>query len=146
MLRLWLRVLTLHNMVEQRVRRKLREEYGVTLPRFDVMAVLYNAPDGMSMSDVSRWLMVSNGNVTGIVERLEREGLVHREPRPEDRRRHHVRLTDEGRAAFEAMAAGHEAWISDMFSGLSAEEVRQLYELLGRAKRSVRESVGEEDA
>lgn len=145
-LRLWLRVLTLHNMIEARVRRKLREGYDVTLPRFDVMAALYNAPEGMSMGGVSRRLMVSNGNVTGIVERLEREGLVHRRPQPEDRRRHLVRLTDAGREAFEEMAAEHERWIANMLSALSEDEARQLYELLGKAKRSVLESYGEEES
>lgn len=139
-LRLWLRALTLTNMVEQRVRTRLRREYDVTLPRFDVMAALYNLPEGVSMGAISRWLMVSNGNVTGIVERLEREGLVHRQLRPEDRRSQLVRLTDTGRAAFEAMAADHEEWIAMMLSGLSEEDVEQLYYLLGKAKRSVLDS------
>ena len=143
-LRLWLRALTLTNMVEGRVRRRLRADFGVTLPRFDVMAALYDAPGGSSMGEVSRRLMVSNGNVTGIVERLEREGLVSRRPRPEDRRSQLVRLTDAGRAAFEEMAGAHEAWVSRMLSGLSEEETGRLYDLLGKAKRSVLESDGEE--
>ncbi len=143
-LRLWLRALTLTNMIEQRVRTRLRKEYDVTLPRFDVMAALYNLPDGLSMGDISRWLMVSNGNVTGIVERLEREGLVHRQPRPEDRRSQLVRLTDTGFAAFESMAGDHEKWIASMLSGLSEEDVEQLYYLLGKAKQSVLDSDEEE--
>ena len=143
-LRLWLRALTFTNMVEQRVRTRLREEYDVTLPRFDVMAALYNLPDGVSMGDISRWLMVSNGNITGIAERLEREGLVHRQPRLEDRRSQLVRLTDTGRAAFESMASDHEKWIATMLSGLSEEDVEQLYHLLGKAKRSVLDSDKEE--
>ncbi len=145
-LRLWLRVLTLTNMIEQRVRTRLRKEYDVTLPRFDVMAALYNLPDGLSMGDISRWLMVSNGNVTGIAERLEREGLVHRQSRPEDRRSQLVRLTDTGRTAFEAMAGDHEEWIATMLWGLSEEDVEQLYYLLGKAKRSVLESDEEEES
>ncbi len=144
-LRLWLRALTLTNMIEQRVRTRLRKEYDVTLPRFDVMAALYNLPEGVSMGDISRWLMVSNGNVTGIVERLEREGLVHRQPRPEDRRSQLVRLTDTGRAAFESMAGDHEKWIASMLSGLSEEDVEQLYYLLGKAKQSVLDSDEEEE-
>ena len=143
-LRVWLRALTLTNMVEQRVRTRLREEYEVTLPRFDVMAALYNLPEGVSMGDISRWLMVSNGNVTGIAERLEREGLVHRHPRPEDRRSQLVRLTDTGRAAFESMADDHEKWIASMLSGLSEEDVKELYYLLGKAKQSVLDSDEEE--
>lgn len=144
-LRVWLRALTLTNMVEQRIRTRLREEYDVTLPRFDVMAALYNLPEGVSMGDISRWLMVSNGNVTGIAERLEREGLVHRHPRPEDRRSQLVRLTDTGRAAFESMAHDHEKWIASMLSGLSEEDVKELYYLLGKARQSVLDSDEEEE-
>ena len=144
-LRLWLRLLALTNMIEGRVRRRLRAAYGITLPRFDVMAVLYGAQEGLSMGELSRRLMVSNGNVTGIVERLEREGLVRRRQRPEDRRSHLVRLTDAGRAAFEAMAAEHENWIASMLSELSEEETEQLYHLLDKAKRSILNSDGEED-
>ena len=144
-LRLWLRLLTLTNMVEGRVRRRLRESYGITLPRFDVMAALYAAPEGLSMGEISRRCMVSNGNVTGIVERLEQEGVVTRRPRPEDRRRHLVRLTDEGRKAFAGMAADHERWIAGMLSGLSEAETGQLYDLLGKGKRSVLDSDEEEE-
>lgn len=145
LLRLWLRALTLTSMVEQRVRTRLREEFDVTLPRFDVMAALYDAPEGSSMGEISRRLMVSNGNVTGIVERLEREGLVHRRTRPEDRRSQQVRLTKVGRIAFEAMAEAHEGWISSILSGLSGDEVEQLNQLLSKAKRSVLNSEGEEE-
>ena len=144
-LRLWLRLLVLTNMIEGRVRRRLRAAFGITLPRFDVMAALYNAPEGLSMGELSHRLMVSNGNVTGIVERLECEGLVRRRQRPEDRRSHLVRLTDAGREAFEAMAAEHENWIASMLSELSEEEVEQLYHLLDKAKRSILNSDGEED-
>ena len=143
-LRLWLRLLTLTNMIEGRVRRRLRESYGITLPRFDVMAALYAAPEGLSMGEISRRCMVSNGNITGIVERLEQEGMVTRRPRPEDRRRHLVRLTNAGRKAFAGMAADHERWISAMLSGLSEAETRQLYGLLGKGKRSVLDSDEEE--
>lgn len=136
-LRLWLRALTFTNLVEGRVRTRLRGEFGVTLPRFDVMAALHEAPEGISMSEVSRRLMVSNGNVTGIAERLEKEGLICRRPRPGDRRSQVVRLTEAGRTAFEAMAVEHEGWIAAMLSGLSEEEVDQLHHLLGKAKRSV---------
>ncbi|QIN80093.1 MarR family transcriptional regulator [Rubrobacter marinus] len=136
-LRLWLRALTFTNLVEGRVRARLRDEYGVTLPRFDMMAALHDAPDGLSMGEVSRRLMVSNGNVTGIAERLEREGLIVRRPMPGDRRSQIVRLTEAGRAAFEEMAVEHEAWIAGMLSGLSEGEVETLHHLLGKAKRSV---------
>jgi DNA-binding MarR family transcriptional regulator len=144
-LRLWLRLLVLTNMIEGRVRRRLRAAFGITLPRFDVMAALCSTPEGLSMGELSHRLMVSNGNVTGIVERLECEGLVRRRQRPEDRRSHLVRLTDAGREAFEAMAAEHENWIASMLSELSEEEVEQLYHLLNKAKRSILNGDGEED-
>jgi len=132
-------------MVERRVRSRLHVDFDVTLPRFDVMAALYDAPAGLSMGEVSRRLMVSNGNVTGIVERLDRDGLVWRRTNPEDRRSQLVRLTDSGRTTFEGMAEAHEGWISAMLSGLSEEEVEQLKYLLGKAKQSVVNSDGKEE-
>lgn len=144
-LRLWLRMLSLTNMVEGRLRRNLRTDYEVTLPRFDVMAALYDKPEGSSMGEIARRLLVTNGNVTSIVERLEKEELIHRQQRPEDRRSHVVRLTASGREAFEAMATDLEGWVASMFSGLEAAEVEQLAGLLGKAKRSVRSTNGEEE-
>jgi DNA-binding MarR family transcriptional regulator len=144
-LRLWLRALSFTSMVEQRVRSLLHANFGATLPRFDVMAALYDAPAGLSMGEVSRRLMVSNGNVTGIVERLEREGLVWRRINPDDRRSQLVRLSDSGRTTFEEMAEAHEGWISSMLSGLSEEEVEQLKYLIGKAKQSVINSDGKEE-
>ena len=146
LLRLWLRALTFTNMVEQRVRTRLRVEFDVTLPRFDVMAALYDAPEeGLSMGEVSRRLKVSNGNVTGIVERLKKEGLIQRRTKPNDRRSQLVRLTDSGRTTFEEMAEAHERWVASMLSGLSEEEVEQLKYLLGKGKRSVSTSDGKEE-
>jgi DNA-binding MarR family transcriptional regulator len=144
-LRLWLRALSFASMVERRVRSRLHVDFDVTLPRFDVMAALYEAPEGLSMGEVSRRLMVSNGNVTGIVGRLAREGLVRRRTNPDDRRSQLVRLTASGRAAFEEMAGVHEGWIASMLSGLSEEEVEQLKYLLGKAKQSVANSDGKEE-
>ena len=144
-LTLWLRALSFTSMVERRVRSRLHADFGVTLPRFDVMAALYDAPEGVSMGEVSRRLMVSNGNVTGIVERLAREGLVRRRTNPDDRRSQLVRLTASGRTAFEEMAGVHEGWIASMLSGLSEEEVEQLKYLLGKAKQSVANSDGKEE-
>jgi DNA-binding MarR family transcriptional regulator len=143
-LRLWLRMLSLTNMVEARLRRNLRTAYDATLPRFDVMAALHDKPEGSSMGEIARRLLVTNGNITAIVERLEKEGLVHRRQRPEDRRSHVVRLTGAGREAFEAMATDLQGWVASMLSGLDEVEVEQLAELLGKAKRSVRNTSGEE--
>ena len=144
-LRLWLRALSFTSMVERRVRSRLHADFGVTLPRFDVMAALHDAPEGLSMGEVSRRLMVSNGNVTGIIERLDREGLVRRRTNPDDRRSQLVSLTVSGRTAFEEMAEVYEGWIVAMLSGLCEEEVEQLKYLLGKAKQSVVNNDGKEE-
>lgn len=129
-LRLWLRMLRATRSIENDVRNLMREQYGTTLPRFDVMAALYRSGKGLTMGELSRELMVSNGNVTGIVERLEEDGLVWRGPRGGDRRTSHVELSGNGRAYFEQIAGAHEAWISRRLSGLDDEEVAEAIKLL----------------
>ena len=139
-LRLWLRLLTCTTLVEGEVRRRLRAAVGLTLPRFDLMAQLERAPEGLTLGALSRRLMVSNGNVTGLVERLAEAGQVERVAHPVDRRVVLVRLTPAGHAAFVRMARAHAGWIGGLFGDLSAEEVRTLLRLLGRLKHSVREA------
>ncbi len=112
------------------MRERLRQEFNTTLPRFDVMAALYRAPEGMLMSDLSRFLLVSNGNVTGIVDRLVSEGLVARARRNGDRRTSMVRLTEEGSKAFAAIAAVHEKWIGELLGNVSEDEARRLTGML----------------
>lgn len=140
-LRLWLRLLTCATMIEGEVRRRLRERFDVTLPRFDLMAQLDRAPDGMTLSDVSKRMMVSNGNVTGLVERLVESGHLARRTSETDRRAQVISLTELGRAEFRAMAAEHESWIAGMFAELSAAEIDALMNLLGRAKASARRAI-----
>ena len=137
-LRLWLRLLTCTTLIERAVRRRLRERFSITLARFDLLAQLERAPSGLRMGELSRRLMVTNGNVTGVVAQLCREGMVERLPVPQDRRAHLVRLTAEGRRAFGAMAAEHERWIVELAEGLDGAERRRLYALLGELKASVR--------
>ncbi|HEX9464254.1 MAG TPA: MarR family transcriptional regulator [Alphaproteobacteria bacterium] len=136
-LRVWLRLLTCSNLIETRVRAGLREEFSVTLPRFDVLAQLDRAADGLSMGELSDRLMVSNGNVTGLIDRLVEEGLVARVPSPQDRRQSRVRLTPAGKRAFDAMTPRHERWIDDLLAGLSRQDMGQLLELLAKLKHSV---------
>lgn len=131
-LRLWLRMLSAHRGVEAQLRERLREDYDSTLPRFDVMAALDRYRDGLRMSDLSARLKVSNGNVTGIVERLVSEGLVERAQVDGDRRAMLVRLTPAGIERFAAMAADHEAWINDMLAPFSGAELDTLITLLDR--------------
>lgn len=138
-LRLWLRLLTCTNLIETEIRRRLRAAFDLTLPRFDLMAQLERSPEGLTLGELSRRLMVSNGNVTGLVERLAEAGQVARVPHPVDRRVVHVRLTEAGRAAFAEMARAHVGWMRELFGGLSAEEVGVLMRLLGRLKQSVLE-------
>ena len=125
-LRLWLRLLKAQRRVEAELREKLRTEFGSTLPRFDVLSALNRSPEGLRMSELSEVLMVSNGNVTGIVERLVADGAVIRVPVDGDRRAMRVRLTDKGSAYFAKLAAEHEGWVSDLFCMFDAPEAERL--------------------
>jgi DNA-binding MarR family transcriptional regulator len=141
-LRLWLRLLASTTLIEREVRGRLREQFDVTLPRFDLMAQLDRAGGGMTLGELSRRMMVTNGNVTGLAERLVKEGIVSRRRAANDRRSHLVRLTDKGRRQFRKMAKAHEQWIADLFSDLSKRDVEQLLALLGKAKAAARSAVG----
>jgi len=140
-LRLWLRLLTCTTLIEGEVRSRLRERFDVTLPRFDLMAQLDKAPNGMTLGELSQRMMVSNGNVTGLAERLVEQGLLDRRPSPNDRRAQIVSLTAEGRRAFRAVARTHEDWIAQIFAGLDAAEIEQLMALLAKTKASARKAV-----
>src|SRR3954451_19131048 len=137
-LRLWLRLLTCTNLIESEVRSRLRARFDVTLPRFDLMAQLDKAPDGMTLSHVSKRMMVSNGNVTGLVERLVESGHLDRRTSDQDRRVQVIRLTKTGRAEFRKMAAEHESWIPDLFADLAEKNVGELMRLLAKTKTSAR--------
>ncbi|MFQ5972642.1 MAG: MarR family winged helix-turn-helix transcriptional regulator [Alphaproteobacteria bacterium] len=136
-LRLWLRLLTCTTRIEANVRRRLREEFGITLARFDLMAQLDRAPDGLTMGELSRRLMVSNGNVTGLIGRLVSEGLVERRPAPDDRRTQVVRLNRAGRRAFERMTPVHAGWINEMFARMERRDLMALMDMLHRLKASL---------
>ncbi|MFN7176421.1 MAG: MarR family winged helix-turn-helix transcriptional regulator [Thermaurantiacus sp.] len=136
-LRLWLRLLTCSTLVEKRLRTMLAAEFGSTLPRFDVLAALDRAEQGLTMGALSRALLVSNGNVTALVQTLVREGLVETLPSETDRRASIVRLTPAGQTAFIAQAGRHHALIGRLFKGLSARERTELHALLGRLKASL---------
>ena len=138
-LRLWLRLLACTNQIEARVRSNLQTQFGTTLPRFDLMAQLERAPEGLKMSELSQRMMVTGGNVTGVTDGLEKEGLVVREVDPADRRVFRVKLTAEGERQFRRMAAEHEQWVIDLFANLSAKQKKQLADLLGELKRHITE-------
>ena len=134
-LKLWLRMLACTTRVENVIRQRLRSEFGTTLPRFDLMAQLEREPHGLSMGELSARLMVTGGNVTGIVDQLEAEGLVLRAEHPTDRRAFQVRLTAAGRRQFRRMAAVHEAWIVELFDGWTAAQKTQVHGLLATLKQ-----------
>ncbi len=130
-LRIWIRLLKLSRRIEGEIRERLRVEFNTTLPRFDVLAALYREKDGLKMSELSEALMVSNGNVTGIIERLVQDGMVVRVPVEGDRRAMLVRLTEKGREDFSGMAKVHEGWVTSLLGSLSDEESAHMLELLG---------------
>lgn len=141
-LRLWLRMLACTNLIESEIRRRLREGFSVTLPRFDLMAQLEKAPEGLSLGEISRRMMVSNGNITGLVERLVQDGLVERRAAEGDRRSVFVRLTPAGRESFAEMARAHADWVAEIFDGLRNSEIERLLELLAATKASARAAQG----
>jgi DNA-binding MarR family transcriptional regulator len=134
-LRLWLRLLTCANLVETTIRRRLHQEFALTLPRFDLLAQL-DRVDGLKMSELSRRLMVTSGNVTGIADQLERDGWLTRESDSDDRRATRLRLTERGRRRFAAMARVHESWVIELMSSLDRNEQRELQRLLGKLKQA----------
>ena len=139
-LKLWLRLLTCSNLVEARVRGRLRNDFECTLPRFDLVAQLDRHPDGLKMGDLSRRLMVTGGNITGITDQLEADGWVERIGVDSDRRAWRVRITPRGKKAFRQMAGVHERWIVELFEQLTMREQEQLFKLLGKLKETIRAS------
>ena len=129
-LRLWIRLLRASRTIESVLRERLGQQFDTTLPRFDVMAALYRTPEGMLMSDLSRFLLVSNGNVTGIIDRLASEGLVKRARRNGDRRTSIVRLTPTGTTAFKQMATAHQQWVEELLAGVSKADAQRLTSML----------------
>jgi DNA-binding MarR family transcriptional regulator len=133
-LRLWLRLLTCSHLVENHVRKALGKRFKTTLPRFDLMAQLERMPEGLQMGELSRRMLVTGGNVTGIVDQLERAGLLVRTEDPADRRAYLVKLTKEGRRLFSQMAVEHESWIVNLFSGIPKREQRALNDSLSHLR------------
>ncbi len=137
-LKLWLRMLSCTVRIENEIRTRLRATFGITLPRFDLMAQLERHPEGMRMGELSKRMMVTGGNVTGITDQLEREKLVQRVPDPSDRRAWAVRLTPAGRTAFAEMAAVHERWIDEMLADIPAQDKSALIGMLTSMKGRLR--------
>ena len=134
-LRIWLRLLTCTQLIERRVRSRLRERFATTLPRFDLMAQLERHPGGLKMNELSRLLMVTGGNVTAIVDQLEKERLVERVDEPADRRAFRIQLTRAGERGFAEMARSHEEWVVELLAGMSRREQDELLRLLAKVKQ-----------
>jgi DNA-binding MarR family transcriptional regulator len=133
-LRLWLRMLTCTQLIERHIRNELRLRFATTLPRFDLMSQLERHPEGLKMNELSRRMMVTGGNITGITDQLVKEGLVERRPLPADRRAFRVKLTRAGVKAFAEMAREHESWVVGLLSGLNRREHQDLFALLAKVK------------
>jgi len=134
-LKLWLRMLSCTVRIENEIRSRLRSTFGITLPRFDLMAQLERYPDGLRMGELSKRMMVTGGNITGITDQLEQEQLVVRVPDPTDRRAYSVKLTEAGRQAFAEMAVVHEAWVAELLRDLSGDEKTQLIRLFSKMRK-----------
>jgi DNA-binding MarR family transcriptional regulator len=145
-LRLWLRLLASTTQIENEVRRRLRERFGISLARFDYMAQLDRAKEGLKMSELSRLLMVTGGNVTGLTDELARDGLVSRAASPGDRRAWIVRLTPKGKTTFAVMAEEHERWIRELFAGFDAGAVAALHAQLGTLRVHLLEKLNPSEA
>jgi DNA-binding MarR family transcriptional regulator len=138
-LKLWLRMLSCTTMIESEIRTRLRNECGISLPRFDLMAQLERHPEGLRMGELSKRMMVTGGNITGLTDQLEQEKLVTRVPDPNDRRAYSVKLTAAGRRAFERMAELHEGWIVELMGGLTIGDQEKLGELFSTMKKWLNE-------
>lgn len=136
-LRVWLRLLSCTTQIETEVRKRLRAHSGISLARFDYLAQLQRHPSGLKMGTISRYLMVTGGNVTGLTNELETEGLISRSIDADDRRSCFVRLTPKGSRMFKKITAAHEAWIIEMFSDLGITQQEQLHSLLGTLRQQL---------
>ena len=139
-LKIWLRLLACSTQIEQQIRQRLRLRFGTTLPRFDYLAQLERHPAGLRMNQLSSYLMVTGGNVTGLTDQLTKEGFVERSDDPEDRRSYRVSLTALGRRQFARMAREHEQWLTELFQGLDAGDKQALYGQLARLRLHLAQS------
>ena len=144
-LRLWLRIVSCTQMVEQEIRTMLRVKFDMTLPRFELLSALDRVVDGLTMSELSRWLMVSKGNVTGIAERLSEDGFIVREPTPTDRRSFMVTMTEKGKTAYKEMELEYEKLLDKLFDDLTLDDSDMFAGMLAKIKESV-EELGRQDA
>ncbi len=135
--KLWLRLYRPVSLIERELRSRFQREFGVSLSRFDALSALDRAPDGLLMGELSDRLLVTNGNVTGLISRMLADGLVTREAQPQDRRSFRVSLTADGRATFACMARAHAGWLSELLARLPADSAAHLADHSGALLRSL---------
>lgn len=138
--KLWLRLLSSVNLIETVLRQRMREQFGSTLPRFDMLAQLNRFPDGIKMGELSRLMLVTGGNITGLADSLEKEGMAVRVYDPSDRRSCRIKLTAVGKQQFDMMATAHQQWLNELMGNLPGKEKDQLYTLLGNFKSQLPET------
>ena len=144
-LRVWLRLLATTKMISQEIRRRLRSEFGATLPQFDLLAQLHREPDGLRLGEISKRTMVTNGNITGLVARLEEDGLIQRETPGDDRRVTVAKLTEKGRSTFTTMARVHASWLHEMMEDVDEKTFSALITHTDQLQRSVKRHFTEEE-
>lgn len=135
--RLWLQIYQTASLIEQRIRSRLTQEFGVSLARFDLLSALVRENQPMTMGALSRRLLVSNGNVTGLISRLVDDGLVTRTPAPDDRRVMVIELTPKGRRDFAMMAEAHAGWLNEFLGHADPELTHRLRDDLGALRRDL---------
>lgn len=143
--KVWLRLLACSTQIETEIRKRMRVSFGITLARFDYLSQLRRHPDGLRMNVLSRYLMVTGGNVTGLTDELERDGLVTREEDPTDRRSIRLRLTAAGQQTFDEIAAAHESWLLELCAGVAAASLETLYEQLGALRLQLAHNIARAD-
>ena len=143
--KVWLRLLACSTQIETEIRKRMRANFGITLARFDYLSQLRRQPEGLRMNVLSRYLMVTGGNVTGLTDDLEHDGLVTREEDPSDRRSILLRLTPAGRQAFDAIAAAHESWLVELCAGVDTATIEALYEQLGALRVQLAHNIAQAD-
>jgi len=143
--RTWLRLISCAQLVEQEIRSMLRENFDTTLPRFEFLAALDRVPEGITMGELSHWLNVTKGNITGIAERLSEDGYIKREPTPTDRRSFSVTMTPKGHREYKLMEEAYEELVEQIFSDLTLEESDMFMGLVAKIKEAVFRNRGEDE-
>lgn len=124
--RFWLQILNVHHLIYNDLNARLINESGLSIAKFDVLAQLYRFPEGISMGALSKKLKVTNGNVSGLVTRLEADGYVRRSVEPNDRRSFRASITPVGKAVFEKAMAKHQTEIGRKLSRIPLEAIEAM--------------------